>query len=93
MNKRIPEISDELIEKAKEFIGEEGIDHFKKLIEKFGDKWSYSVSSVKYGIPHAVHFQEGMQVRNFMRGTGLCEDWTDHELDDNWDRVIEGAIK
>ena len=44
-------------------------------------------------IPHIVHFREGMQVRNFMRQSGECNDWSDHEFDDNWVKLIELIIK
>jgi hypothetical protein len=44
-------------------------------------------------IPHPVHFREGMSVRNAMRDSGLCTDWSDHDFDDNWTEVVELAVK
>jgi hypothetical protein len=44
-------------------------------------------------IPHPVHFREGMQIRNWLRESGLCEDWSDHDLDNNWDRVVNKIIE
>jgi hypothetical protein len=44
-------------------------------------------------LPHPVHFREGMTVRNFMRGTGLCEGWDAHDYDDNWVELVELSLK
>ena len=44
-------------------------------------------------IPHPIHFREGMQIRNALRGSGLCEGWDDHDLDDNWAEIVERAIE
>jgi len=45
-------------------------------------------------IPHAVHFREGMQVRNYMRlANDYCKGWDDHDYDDNWVELIEKCIK
>jgi len=43
--------------------------------------------------PHPIHFREGMQIRNWLRESGLCKDWSDHDLDNNWARVVEKAIE
>lgn len=45
------------------------------------------------GIPYAVHFNEGMQIRNFLRGTGLCDNWDCHDLDNNWADIVEKVIE
>jgi len=72
--------SEELKGKLRAWLGEEGSKFFSELFEEFGD-----LNVVIGGdIPHPVHFREGMQVRNFLRGTGLTEDWSDHDYDDNW---------
>jgi hypothetical protein len=44
-------------------------------------------------IPHPVHFREGMWVRNRLRESDLTDDWTDHDFDNNWARVVELAIE
>lgn len=44
------------------------------------------------GIPHPVHFREGMTVRNFLR-TITDNAWTAHEYDNRWADIIEDAIK
>jgi len=76
----------ELIEKLTEFLGEDGIAFFKKM----NDKWG-RVDAVfqEGGIPHCVHFQEGMQVRNFLR---QHVDWNCHKLDNKWVKLVEEVI-
>ena len=60
------------------------------MLEKHGE-----ISPVfnDHGIPHAVHFQEGMQVRNFLRGLEECEGWTTDDFDDYWAKLVEDAIE
>ena len=89
-------ISNELIEATKKWLGQKGIDHFKEIKEKHGRIDAVYNIELEYGsIPHSVHFNEGMQIRNFMRSTELCKEWTAHDYDDNWvqlmEKVIEGA--
>lgn len=40
------------------------------------------------GIPHPVHFREGMAVRNFLRSQPECECWDAHDLDDVWMLIV-----
>lgn len=82
-------LSNDLIEKTKKWLGEEGISFFKEIKEKHGE---INACWNEGGIPHPVHFREGMQVRNFMRDTSLCEDWNDHDFDNNWIFLIERII-
>lgn len=42
--------------------------------------------------PHPIHFREGMWIRNRLRDSGLCRDWSDHDLDNNWAEIVEKAI-
>jgi len=85
----IKEIPAGLIEKVQAWLGRNGVEWFRGVKKKHG-----GVSAVfsSGGIPHPVHFREGMQVRNFMRSTGLCEGWNSHDYDNNWSRVVEKAI-
>lgn len=76
-------ITNELVEKIKEYLGDDGRTLFTELILEKG--------SIKEASYH-VHFTNGMHVRNFMRSTGLCKDWSDHELDDHWMDVVVKAI-
>jgi hypothetical protein len=81
-------ITKEIIESVKTFLGEDGVSFFKEMVEEHGE-----VSPVlDLGYPHSVHFSEGMQVRNHLRRSGLCDSWGDHDFDDNWIEVIEKVI-
>lgn len=84
------QIVQELVDDTKKWLRPEGITHFKEIKETHGE-----VAAVfnDGGIPHPVHFREGMQVRNFMRSTVYCTDWTDIDFDDNWVELIERSIK
>jgi len=44
------------------------------------------------GIPHPVHFREGMRVRNYMRTLPACKGWNQHDLENTWVEAIEKAI-
>lgn len=73
-------ISKDLIRKIYEWLGKDGRSFFTKVM------------LAKNGLI-SLHFREGMQVRNFLRGTGLCKDWSAHDLDNNWMEIIKMAIK
>ncbi len=45
------------------------------------------------GIPHVVHFREGMNIRNWLRRQSETELWTDHNYDDRWASLAEEAIE
>lgn len=83
------EISDELVYATRKWLGKDGIELFKDIKNKYGE---ISACWMDGPIPHPVHFREGMQVRNFLRMTNLCKEWSDHDLDSNWTKVIEKAI-
>jgi hypothetical protein len=77
-----------LIDQLREWLKPEGINHFKQIKEKYG-----KISAIwdEDGIPHCVHFREGMQVRNQLRI--LIPNMSDHWYDDNWEILIEKTIK
>lgn len=82
------QITDELVAQVRDWLGQEGVDFFRKVKEDHGQ---INACWMEGGIPHPVHFREGMQVRNKLRElTGNA--WTTHEYDDNWVEVIERAI-
>jgi len=92
------EITNELVKKVKKWLGKDGKEFFKWCVRAHD-----SISPVypegevdkgwyKQSIPHPVHFREGMRVRNYMRSTGLCDDWSAIDLDDNWVEVVEKAL-
>ncbi len=91
----IKEIKDSLIEKMHDYLGEENLRFFKHLKGLTG---TYSpvlkLNQERKGLPaHPVHFREGMQIRNFLRGQSECEEWNSHDFDNNWIRVIEKVIE
>lgn len=83
-------ISEKTMKSLKEWLREDGINFFKETKEKHGE---IAAVYLEGGIPHSVHFNEGMQVRNFLRGTKECKDWDCHRLDNDWAKIIEEAIK
>ena len=88
--KTVKKIPSALIPKLRVWLGYDGCALFTMFKEETG-----TVSPVlnRPGfLLHPVHFREGMAVRNFMRGSGECEGWTDEELDDNWTKAVELAI-
>lgn len=91
-------ISEALLEKVRAWLGYDGCSFFQMCKDEYGTVspvWSIGLNrkmgTAKY--VHPVHFREGMQVRNFMRSSGLCPDWTDHDYDNNWTSVIEEVLK
>lgn len=92
MKQETPFISKELVEKTKEWLGEEGNKFFHdECYKKHGTVSPVIVDDVN-PFPHPVHFREGMQVRNFLRSTGLCNEWDTDDYDNHWSDVIEMAI-
>ena len=83
-------ISKKLIKKTKEWLRKDGITFFRGVKEQYG---KINAVWLEDKIPHAVHFREGMRVRNFMRSSGLCEGWDDHDFDNNWINLIKKCIK
>lgn len=83
------EITNELIIRVRDWLGKDGIKFFTDVVNKYGRIdacWSDG------GIPHPVHFREGMLVRNFIRSTGLIENDA-ILLDDIWVEVIQRALE
>jgi hypothetical protein len=86
----MPEITSEIIKAVDDWLGEEGRAFFRECLETHGEIGPVIATG---SIPHPVHWREGMQVRNTMRKSGLCNDWNDHDLDDNWEEVVEECLK
>jgi hypothetical protein len=78
----------DLVEQLKLWLGPEGIEHFRDLKEKHG---KIDCVYMKEGIPHPVHFREGLVVRNKLRQLTNYS-WTDHEYDERWLELVEKAI-
>ena len=83
-------ISDESLQKLKDWLGEDGLDFFRKTKEKHGE---IAAVYMEGRLPHCVHFREGMQVRNFLRRLPEYKDSTSIDLDDCWVEIIEEAMK
>jgi len=82
-------VSEELVKYIMENMSVQGLMYFVGILDTFG-----TLNCVIPGkIPHPVHFRDGMHVRNMMRESGLCDDWTAHEFDDYWEEVVIEAIK
>lgn len=79
------EIPQELVDHVKTRIGPHGCKLFKDYKEKHGTICPTFLRGV---VPWPVHLREGMAVRNIMRDLPVCKDWTDHDFDDNWTKVI-----
>ena len=71
------------------WLGQNGIEFFRKIKAEHG-----KVNAVwnEGGIPHSVHFREGMQVRNQLRDL-TKNGWSQFEYDNTWADVIEECIK
>jgi hypothetical protein len=79
-----------LIPRLRVYLGKGGIEFFRMCKREHG---SYSPILPGDGIPHPVHFREGLHIRNFMRGSGLCEGWDDLDYDNNWEEVVRLAVE
>ena len=86
MNKEIPK---GLARKVRKWLGDDGIAFFEGLLKEHG---KLNVVIGEGSIPHPVHFREGMQVRNFMRSSGFCKGWDDHDFDNNWEEAVKAAL-
>jgi hypothetical protein len=88
-DKKPKEEFDHLIPDMRIWLGSGGLNFFRNIKEEYG---VLNAVWMEGGIPHPVHFREGMQVRNKLReltqGT-----WTSHEYDNTWVDVIEECIK
>jgi len=43
--------------------------------------------------PHCIHFKEGMLIRNLMRESGMCDNFTATDLDNTWEEITIRALK
>lgn len=89
--KEITEVNIEVKKRFRKWLTQKGIKYLNDIIKKHGTilaVWNEN------GIPHPVHFREGMQIRNWMRQQPEFKDNLDcHWLDNNWAEFTEGALK
>lgn len=72
------------------WLGYEGIFFFKMCQEDYGTLTP--VWTLEGGIPHSVHFNEGMAVRNFLRTQPDCANWSGEKMDDNYVGILQAAL-
>lgn len=92
-----PELEKEIVEELYRYLGVAGLDFFQKVKSEFGN-----VSAVlprghvlnPYGnfAPFPIHFNEGMQIRNFVRTKFTDEKFDSEQLDNNWGKWVEAAL-
>ena len=78
-----------IVQATNKWLGTDGHKFFTKVWTKhktFCAVWSEG------GIPHPVHFREGMTVRNFLRGLEETENWDAHDFDNRWGTIVLRAI-
>lgn len=78
-------INKNIIEDTKQWLGVDGLSFFMDCYEKYGTV-SPTIPHDLY--PHSVHFNEGMQVRNFLRQRSDVSEWNCHTFDNMWEVVI-----
>lgn len=77
-----------LASRLERWLGQRGADFFSGLKRDHG-----RINVVISGKPpHAVHFREGMQVRNWLREQPECRAWDAHMLDKMWVPLVERAL-
>ena len=84
-----------LIEEFKKWLGPKGIRFFRLCKFLKGTVSPVFILKTKSGdkVPYPIHFNEGMQIRNWMRTRPEFKDFTDHDFDNTWMALIEKAIK
>lgn len=87
-------IPDSLLDKLSTFLGPRGVRYFRLLNHFHGNVSPVlRLHETRKRIPHhSVHFNEGMQIRNFLRKLPECAHWTCHDLDNNWARAVEMLV-
>ena len=85
----LPKTDKELVCAVREWLGKDGISFFHRVKKESGSVGG--LINDGSGIPHPVHFREGMAVRNKLREL-TAYSWTDHEYDNRWEGIVEKAI-
>lgn len=77
-----------LIPKLKTWLGEAGLLFFRNVKAEHG---KVNAVWIDGGIPHCVHFREGMMIRNKLRDLTNNE-WSVYEYDNTWADIIGECI-
>lgn len=83
------EPSELIVSETKKWLGKDGHDFFSEVYDKYGTLIAVWRDG---GIPHPVHWREGMTVRNFLRGLDETKGWSGHDFDNRWEVVVLKAI-
>lgn len=77
-----------LIPELKKWLGVDGLKFFKRIHAEHG-----KVNAVwdEGGIPHAIHWREGMTIRNKLRDL-TNNTWSVYEYDNTWVDIIKECI-
>lgn len=79
-------MKDNVFSQFKTWLTPDGLNFFIELYDRYG-----TVMVVLPGpIPHAVHFHEGMQVRNWMRQN---TDYEEDDIENGWAEFVEIFIQ
>ena len=84
--------SEQTVKEFQEYLGPKGQSFFREWIKRHGHGWGTAVEAGTNGIPRNVHFQEGMNIRNWMRTKDEFKHWDPQGLDDGWYRLVEAAL-
>lgn len=78
----------DLIPELAQWLGDTGLYFFRELKEKYGN---IDCCYIEGGMPHPVHFREGIKVRNKLREL-TNNTWTVYEYDNTWAEIIDKCI-
>jgi len=89
-----------IVSKLHKWLGKEGRHFFRTLAKLYkGDvdpvmkvKCNLHLKGGISFIPHPVHFREGMQVRNYLRGLEECQNWTHDQFENDYIEYIKAAM-
>jgi hypothetical protein len=86
-------IGEPLVNALRCYLGDEGISFFEKI---YGNSGTLNAVEWHGNYPHAIHFREGMQIRNWMRtyheAKGIA-DWDAHDYDNRWEEATLRACR
>lgn len=88
-------ITPEIIESVNKFLGEEGRKHFMEVYQHNGSVFGMVPGKEEPRIRglHTHTLGGGMEVRNHLRRSGLCDDWWEFEdFESGWVDVVEAVL-
>lgn len=87
-------VSVELVDGVKEFLGKDGVKFFRELGEKHESLSPVLKIEAKGGqtIYHPVEFFEGRRVIEYMKSSRMCDDWEEEVFYQVWEQIVEIAI-